>query len=298
MNKQLKADFMLLIVVISWGFSFLLTDISTQSLDPFNLNAVRFLVAFFVAIIFTFPKLRNISKETLKWSVLLGCILAVMYACMNIGVKNTTLSNSGFLCQLTVIVTPILSGIVNKKSPEKKVLFVAIISLIGIALLTLNDGFTLNRENLKGDIFCLICGIVYAVHLVTTERALSHENTSAFQIGVLQLGTTGVISLFFSLITENPHLPYTPKVWISTLFLAIFCTGLAFLIQTLAQQYTSASHVGVIFSLEPVIAGFVAYFFAGDILTLRAYFGAFLMVLSIFIMEIDFSFLRRRISDE
>ncbi len=73
------------------GFSFLLTDISTESLDPFNLNAVRFLVAFFVAVIFTFSKLRNISKETLKWSVLLGCILAVMYACMNIGVKNTTL---------------------------------------------------------------------------------------------------------------------------------------------------------------------------------------------------------------
>nr|WP_315023356.1 DMT family transporter [uncultured Aminipila sp.] len=106
-----------------------------------------------------------------------------------------------------------------------------------------------------------------------------------------------LLCLFFSLITENPHLPYTPKVWIAVLFLAIFCTGLAFLIQTLAQQYTSASHVGVIFSLEPVIAAFVAYFFAGDILTIRAYFGACLMALSIFIMEIDFSSLRRKISN-
>lgn len=52
----------------------------------------------------------------------------------------------------------------------------------------------------------------------------------------------------------------------TVLFLAIFCTGIAFIVQAVAQQYTSASHVGVIFSLEPVFAEIVVFFLAGEVL--------------------------------
>ncbi|MFR9010413.1 MAG: EamA family transporter [Anaerovoracaceae bacterium] len=62
----------------------------------------------------------------------------------------------------------------------------------------------------------------------------------------------------------------------------------------MAQQYTTASHVGVIFTLEPVFAAVVAYFFAGEILSFKAYLGAALMLASIFIMEIDFKTLKKK----
>lgn len=64
---------------------------------------------------------------------------------------------------------------------------------------------------------------------------------------------------------------------------------MAFIVQPVAQQYTTASHTGVIFALEPVFAGVVAAVFAHEILSFKSYLGAFLMVASIFIMEIDFS---------
>ena len=73
------------------------------------------------------------------------------------------------------------------------------------------------------------------------------------------------------------------------LFLSVFCTGVAFVVQPIAQQYTTASHTGVIFALEPVFAAVVAAVFAGEFLSAKSYFGAFLMVTSIFIREIDFS---------
>ncbi|MBQ3185784.1 MAG: DMT family transporter, partial [Firmicutes bacterium] len=81
--------------------------------------------------------------------------------------------------------------------------------------------------------------------------------------------------------------PSSGIVWGSALFLAVFCTGVAFIVQTIAQQYTSATHVGVIFTLEPVFAGIVAFALAGEILLPRAYFGAFLLLASLIIMEID-----------
>jgi drug/metabolite transporter (DMT)-like permease len=53
------------------------------------------------------------------------------------------------------------------------------------------------------------------------------------------------------------------------------------------QQYTSATHVGLIFTLEPVFSAAVAFFFAGERLLPRGYLGAALMLLSLVLMELD-----------
>ena len=153
----------------------------------------------------------------------------------------------------------------------------------------LKDDFSINKENLKGDLLCIMCGIAYAIDLLVTEKAVAHEKVDAYQMGVFQLGVTGVLNLIMSAIVETPHLPTTATVWGSAIFLAVFCTGVAFIVQPVAQQYTTASHTGVIFALEPVFAGIVAAVFAHEILSFKSYLGAILMVASIFIMEIDFS---------
>ena len=67
----------------------------------------------------------------------------------------------------------------------------------------------------------------------------------------------------------------------------VFCTGLPFIIQPIAQQYTSAVHVGVIFTMEPVFACFVAYALAGERLLPRGYVGAVILLFAMLWMEID-----------
>ncbi len=114
MSKQLKADLMLLLVTLSWGISYYLVDLSLEDMGSFTLNANRFLIAFAVAVILTFKKLKNVSKATLKYSMLLSAILVVVYIGATFGIQYTTLSNTGFLCGLTVIFTPILSSIVYR----------------------------------------------------------------------------------------------------------------------------------------------------------------------------------------
>ena len=91
--------------------------------------------------------------------------------------------------------------------------------------------------------------------------------------------------LVLSMFLEQPHLPSTPAIWASALFLALFCTGFAFVVQTVQQQYTSASHVGLIFTLEPLFSAIVAYFLADEVLAPRGYVGAILMMSSLIIME-------------
>ena len=289
MTKQLKADLMLLLVTLGWGISYYLVDLSLKDMGPFTLNANRFLISFIVAGIFAFPKLKKVSSATLKYSLLLGIALVIVYIGATFGIKYTTLSNTGFLCGLSVIFTPILSCIVYKKLPDRKVAMVVLMCLTGIGLLTLTDDFSINFSNLKGDLLCIMCAVMYSIDLLITEKAVLHEDVDPFQLGVFQLGVTGVLNLLMSFIFEKPHLPSSPDIWAPVLFLSIFCTGVAFIVQALAQKYTSASHVGIIFSLETLFSGIVAFIFANEVLTVKSYIGAFLMISSIFIMEIDFS---------
>ncbi|MBN7772747.1 DMT family transporter [Clostridium aminobutyricum] len=292
MSKQLRADFMLLLVTLFWGVSYLLLNLCLTEMGPLTLNAYRFLIAFFAALIVAFPKLRNVNKITLKYSALIGFSLLFVYLGVTYGVLYTSLSNAGFLCALTVIITPILTFIMKKERPGKKMLLVLGLCLIGIGMMTLNE----QLKPALGDLLCILCAFAYAIDLLIVDSAVHKEHVDAFQVGVYQLGFTGLYMFVMSLALEKPVLPSTTGVWIALLFLAIFCTGIAFIVQVVAQQYTSATHVGIIFALEPVFAGIVAFFFANERLYPRAYVGACLLMAGILIMEINFSafFLKRK----
>ena len=288
MSKQVKADLILVLVTMCWGVSYYLMDISLAELDPFTLNAHRFLGAFVIAGIFSWKKVLTVNRTTLKYSLLVGVALVFVYMGATFGVKYTSLSNSGFLCALTVIFTPIINRLVFRKRAGAKLTLVVIMCFVGIALMTLKDDFSINTENLRGDILCLMCAVAYAVDLILTERAVSHEEVDAYLLGVFQLGVTGILNFMLAFIFETPHFPETAGVWGSVIFLSVFCTGIAFVLQPVAQQYTTASHVGVIFTLEPVFAAIVALVFEHEVLSVKAYIGALLMLASIFVMEIDF----------
>jgi drug/metabolite transporter (DMT)-like permease len=97
----------------------------------------------------------------------------------------------------------------------------------------------------------------------------------------------GIFSVIVAAAFETEFYPTTATVWWVVILLSVLCTGAVFILITIAQKYTPASHAGVILTLEPVFAGFVAYFLAGEVLLPRAYVGAAMLIGGILLMEID-----------
>ena len=283
MHQQRKADLLLVMVTAFWGASYFLTDLCLETLPPLSLNAFRFLVAFAVLGAVYFRKLRRISRKTLLYSLLIGCSLVMVYTCYVYGLMHTSISNAGFICALPVIFTPLLELVIYRKIPNRRFALALVLCTVGLGLMTLNDSF---RPAL-GDIICMGTAIFYAVDLLLTDKAVRDPEVDPLQLGVCQLGVVGIIMLILTLTLEQPKLPQSPAAWGAALFLAIFCTGIAFVIQAVQQQYTTASHVGLIFTLEPLFSAIVAYFFAHEVLGLRGYIGAALMMFSLILMEVD-----------
>ena len=293
MSKQRKADLALVLVTLFWGVSYYLVDLCLSELQPMNLNAFRFLLAFLVLAPIFWKKLRHISRATLKYSAIIGTLLVGVYAGATYGVANTSISNAGFICALPVVFTPLLDFLCNRRRPEKKLGAALLLCTVGLALLTLNEQF----RPASGDLICLICAVCYAADMLVTEKAVKLPEVDALTLGVCQLGVAGVLMLLVSVLVEQPRLPSSPKIWGAAIFLGLFCSGVAFVIQAVAQQYTTASHVGVIFTLEPVFSAIVAYFFANEKLLPRGYIGAALMLLSLLVMEMNWGALFKKRTD-
>ncbi len=176
-----------------------------------------------------------------------------------------------------------LDFLFHRRRPGKKVTLCLIMCVAGLALMTLNERF----QPALGDIFCMGTALCYSLDLLVTEKAVATEGVDPLGLGVAELGVVGILTAAMSMLIERPPmLPQTPRIWLFALFLGIFCTGVAFVIQTVQQKYTTATHVGLIFTLEPVFSSFVAFFIAKEVLSLRGYIGAALMLLSLVLMEI------------
>ena len=84
-NTQVKADFMMLIVPMLWGSSYLFMKMGLDSLQGFNLIALRFCLAFLLAGIVFSERLMKINSKTVLYGFLLGTILFLAISfCSNV----------------------------------------------------------------------------------------------------------------------------------------------------------------------------------------------------------------------
>lgn len=286
MNREQKADMMLLLATALWGISTCLIAVCLEELQPLTLNAFRFVTGFAVLGVIFFKSLRHVSRATLKYSVLVGLSLVVVYASATYGVMYTSVSNASFIGALTVLFTPLFEFVLFRKKPGKKFSFALALCLIGIALLTLNE----TLKPALGDIICLLVPTFYAVDLMLTEKAVADPEVDPLALGICDLAVVGAVMLVLSFIVETPALPHSPKVWAAALFLGIFCSGVCLVLQSVYQKDTTASRAGLIFTLEPVFSAVFAFFLLGERLGLKGYIGAALMLASLFVMELDIPF--------
>lgn len=280
MNKQLQANFLIVLVALFWGSTYFLTKMAIEELEPFNLTALRFGTAFIITALFFFKRIRNADRTVIKYSIILGVLAVIAVLSMTFGVQYTTASNAGFLISLSVVMIPSISVVVLKKKIKAKLLLSVILATIGIVCLTLNEQLTIN----KGDILCILCAASFAVQVLIMERIPKSADSVA--IGALQLGITAVVNFILSFSLENFTVPRDFKVWGVIVILGVFCTAFCYIIQIYALKNTSAIQAGIILSLEPVFSAIFAYIFLGELLSKQGYIGAILLFISVILAGI------------
>lgn len=275
MQENHKYNICMFIATIFFGMTYVLTKICLNYSTELHIISFRFLIAFVISLIFLQKKIFPIKIKEILYSLILSVLLFMVFITMTIGVKYTTATNASFLISLSVIFIPFFSWIFNKEKPKKSIFIVLIIALIGIMLLTLDK----NLEFHIGDILCLICSLLFSFHVLITERFV--KNNNPITLGVLQFGGVALLSFLVQYPIEKFTLTKNEKFWISLMILSVFCTALAYIIQTVSQKKLSSTLIGLILSLEPIFSGIFGYFILNEYLSPQQYIGAFLLLISI-----------------
>ncbi|MCL1865747.1 MAG: DMT family transporter [Spirochaetes bacterium] len=280
MKKQIIADILLLIVVIFWGYSFVAVKDALVYISPFNFLAYRFTISFLILIVIFNKRLAKLNKETIIHGIIIGTFLFFAYAFQTVGLQYTTASNGGFITGFSVVLVPVFSVLFIKSKPSTESIIGVIFASIGLYLLTYNNDFEIN----KGDILILFCAVAVAFHILTVDR-YTVKNDSIL-LTVVQIGVVTFFSLLSAGILETPALPKGPGVWEAIIITSIFATVGAYLIQNIAQRFTSPTHTALIFSGEPVFAGIFGYLLLNERLNDGAIFGCFLILSGMIISEL------------
>ncbi|GGL62402.1 DMT family transporter [Sporolactobacillus putidus] len=263
LKRVLAADTLLLGITFVWGTTFIIVQNVLDKLTPLTFNAWRFLIAAFFLAGWQFlakrrerPAFRCSPRLIVSGSVL-GTLLFIGYACQTIGLLYTSASNAAFITGLSVVLVPVLSSLFLSKVPSPPVIIGVVFAAIGLFFLTTRGQFTLNR----GDLIVLICAAAFACHIIFTAKVT--EQFDSLSLTIVQLTVVAFLSFASGLAADGKRIFAVPQltapdVLSVVLFMALFATAFAFLLQTALQKETPATHVGIIFIMEPVFAAWTS----------------------------------------
>ena len=273
MSLQNKANLLMLIVTIFWGASYTFMMMGLESLEPYNIVALRCTIAFIVAGLIFYKKMKNVNKQTLSYAAIQGFLLFIVFVLSLFGLQTTSASNAGFILSLSVVLVPIFISFIEHKLPSRAVSIAIVCTMLGIIILTMKESLTFQ----KGDILVAIAALAYSIYLILNSKFT--KSVESISYGVYQLGFTALFGIILTFIFETPTFPSTNTSWIAILGLGLICTAFCFIAQSVVQQYTSPTHTGLIFSLEPIFAAIFAMIFLGELLTIQLILGGCFILL-------------------
>ena len=272
-SLQGKANILMVIVTMFWGISYTFMVMGLEVLEAYNVVALRCFVAFIIAGLIFLPKMLRVNIKTILYASIQGFLLFSIFSLSLYGLKTTSAGNAGFILSLTVVLVPIITSLMERRLPSRAVSFAIVATMIGITILTFNPSLTFQI----GDILVAIAALCYSIYIILNSKFT--KNVESISYGVYQLGVAGLFGALFTMMFESPKFPSTSLGWIAILGLGIICTAFCFIAQAVVQQYTSPTHTGLIFSLEPVFAAIFALIFLGEGITSQLVIGgAFILI--------------------
>ena len=266
-------------VTAVWGSTFVLVRDAVAQIPPFAFIAYRFLAAGLLLAALR-PRLAAVvGTPELAAGAVAGLALFAGYGFQTVGLHYTTASNAGFITGLSVVLTPLLAGLVLRQSPGRWPVAGALLAAVGLGLLSLQT-----LEVRRGDALVLGCAVAFATHILLLGRYAPQLST--YRLAVVQMATAGLCVLAWDGVAGELVVPGSAEVCVALSITSVAASAAAFLIQTRAQREVSPTRTAVIFTMEPVFAGLFGFLLAGERLSGRGWLGAGLILAGMLVAEL------------
>ena len=281
-KREILADSLLLLTALIWGCAFAVVKNALDSFPPGAIIAMRYLIAAAITGILFRRHLKELTRGDEARGALVGLLLFGAYIVQTTGLQYTTAGKNAFLTTVYVLLVPFGCALLFHQKLQKSNLIAAVMMLVGIGLLSLDgQGGGLN----PGDILTLICGFLFAGHIIAVEQCQKKTNTYA--LIVLQFAFCALYAGLYNRIFERGmSLAFTPGSIGGLLYIAVFSTTIGMSLQNIGQSMAPASHAVILLSLESVFGVLFSCLLLGEKVTLQMGVGFAIIFAALLVSEL------------
>ena len=281
---------MLFAAALIWGTSFFIMKNALDNVPVFALLAIRFTAGAILLGIICFKKWKDFTLDYLWRGAVVGGFLFLAYTVQTFGLSMTTPSKNAFLTAVYCVLVPFFTWLVVKRRPDKFNVAAAVLCVVGVGLVSLNEQLSINL----GDLLTLLCAVFYASHIVAVEKLSPGKDI--YLITVFQFAFAALYAWIGSVTTEvfPTQALMDPAVFLPLAYLCVMATTVALLFQNVGQIWSDPASASVILSLESVFGVLFSVVFYGDRVNGRMLCGFTLIFVAVVCSETKFSFLRKK----
>lgn len=287
-SSNIFAKLALFSAALIWGSSFIVVKDTVNILPPNLLLALRFSAACIILGVIFIKNFKKINLTYIWQGGIIGLLLFLAYSTQTIGITDTTPGKNAFLTAIYCVMVPFIFWFFTKKKPDKYNLIAAFLCITGIGFISLNSDFSIGF----GDALTLVGGLFFALHLVAVS--VFGADKDPILITVLQFFFAAVFSWITTLVFEGASPQINTQCLPGVIYLSVFCTAGALLLQNIGQKYTKPSPAAIILTLESVFGAIFSVALGYETLTPKLFFGFVLIFLSVITSETKLSFLKRK----
>lgn len=292
--KKYIGEVGLFAIAIIWGSGFIGTKLALDGgLTAIQTLTLRFFIASIILGIVFFKKIKeNITKESLIAGALLGLFSFMGFVTQTVGLVYTTVSKNAFITTANVVIVPFIGFILYRRKLDKIGVISSLMAFVGIGVLSLEPDLSINL----GDFLTFLCAIAFAFHIFFTGEF--SRKYDSYVLVVTQFVVAFILSFILQMISGQGRLDTTPLAFMGALYLGIFSTAVAFLLQTISQSKVDQTKAAIILSTESVFGTVMSVIIFHEILTTRMIIGCIIIFSSIIISETKLSFLKKKPLEE
>lgn len=291
---------LLVLTAAIWGSGFV-AQIEGNAFGPFTFSCIRcFIAAGFLALIFKILDIfgksprrpHNCEERILHWKAGFFCGLALCTA-MNLQqlgmFLGTPAGKAGFLTACYIVLVPIVSLFIGKKTSIKTWLCV-VITTFGLYLLCIKDDFSLELS----DGVSLLCALAFSIHILVIDKFVNRVDP--IRVSAIQFLTIGVLTAPLMIVFDMkfPVMEFStiaaalvnPRAVAGLCFAAFCSSGIAYTLQIVAQDKVKPTIASLTMSLESVFAVLAGWAILGEQLSAREICGCAIMMVAIVFAQI------------
>ena len=274
----MRALVVLVAVTAVWGVTFVQVKDAIAIYPLFAFLAVRFGIASCTLLGPAWARLRTLGSSGVLGAASAGMLLGSGYVLQTAGLERTSVSSTGFITGMYVVLTPLLALALFRVRIGVAGWGGVALATFGLALLSGVHG-----GSLVGDLLVLAGAAVYSLQIVLMERYAPRYDAFAFTLVEMAAAFLGL--LLVAAAAGQLGMPHCWTVWGALVVTGVFASALAFLAQTWAQRQASATQTALAFSLEPVWTAVFGFTLAGDRLGATAWLGCVVIMAGIVLAE-------------